>query len=284
MNNENTNPTNTEVTSGVDEALKKETVTEVVNPSSIPVMNQSDVNIENTTNSQTEIQSVQTQEEKPVTIKKENKLLPIIIIVGIIAAIGVGIYFIFFTDKDEEDVLPPIKDDVVSIPPSMGDNWKNGEFTLDNTTIQIYGDYSELEKLGWKVDFVANNIADTKINNNATTEKYALINDSNNTAKVEISFINGNMQPALIKDCQIRYISIKNSQSTTPVDFSLPGEIKTGTTTDQLKEKYGLPNESNIKRNETLKYTIYTYSVDGGVTLNLTVYDDGGLKDFEYWM
>lgn len=283
MNNENTNPTNTEITSGVDEALKKETVTEVVNPSSIPVMDQSDVNIENSSSEVSEEQT-QTVEENTMPVKKENKLLPIIIIIGIIAAIGVGIYFIFFTDKDEEDVLPPIKDDVVSIPPSMGDNWKNGEFTLDNTTIQIYGDYSELEKLGWKVDFVANNIADTKINNNATTEKYALINDSNNTAKVEISFINGNMQPALIKDCQIRYISIKNSQSTTPVDFSLPGEIKTGATTDQLKEKYGLPNESNIKRNETLKYTIYTYSVDGGVTLNLTVYDDGGLKDFEYWM
>lgn len=283
MNNENTNPTNTEITSGVDEALKKETVTEVVNPSSIPVMNQSDVNIENSS-SEVSKEQTQTVEENTIPVKKENKLLPIIIIIGIIAAIGVGIYFIFFTGKDEEDVLPPIKDDVVSIPPSMGDSWKNGEFTLNNTTIQIYGDYSELEKLGWKVDFVANNIADTKINNNATTEKYALINDSNNTAKVEISFINGNMQPALIKDCQIRYISIKNSQSTTPVDFSLPGEIKTGTTTDQLKEKYGLPNESNIERNETLKYTVYTYVADGGVTLKLTVYDDGGLKDFEYWM
>lgn len=283
MNNENTNPTNTEITSGVDEALKKETVTEVVNPSSIPVMNQSDVNIENSS-SEVSKEQTQTVEENTMPVKKENKLLPIIIIIGIIAAIGVGIYFIFFTGKDEEDVLPPIKDDVVSIPPSMGDSWKNGEFTLNNTTIQIYGDYSELEKLGWKVDFVANNIADTKINNNATTEKYALINDSNNTAKVEISFINGNMQPALIKDCQIRYISIKNSQSTTPVDFSLPGEIKTGTTTDQLKEKYGLPNESNIERNETLKYTVYTYVADGGVTLKLTVYDDGGLKDFEYWM
>ena len=281
MNDENT--TNTEVTSGVDEALKKETVTEVVNPSSIPVMNQSDVNIENSS-SEVSKEQTQTVEENTKPVKKENKLLPIIIIVGIIAAIGVGIYFIFFTGKDEEDVLPPIKDDVVSIPPSMGDSWKNGEFTLNNTTIQIYGDYSELEKLGWKVDFVANNIADTKINNNATTEKYALINDSNNTAKVEVSFINGNMQPALIKDCQIRYISIKNSQSTTPVNFSLPGDIKTGTTTDQLKEKYGLPNESNIERNETLKYTVYTYVADGGVTLKLTIYDDGGLKDFEYWM
>ena len=74
-----------------------------------------------------------------------------------------------------------------------------------------------------------------------------------------------------------------NSWSDTPVEFSLPGGIKYGSTIEEIESVYGKPvEEDDIYRSESLKYTEYEYVYDFDIYLTLTIYDDGGLKDFSY--
>lgn len=161
-------------------------------------------------------------------------------------------------------------------------DWKSLSFGLDGKTYKLKNFYSDFSKSGWTMD-TSGFESDTLDPMYKTFSTIRLSNPKYSDAEVKIGLINLASEKKPFDECQYWAITVDNSWSDTPVEFVLPGGIKYGTTLEEIERVYGKPtDEDDIYRSESLKYTEYEYVYDFDIYLTLTVYDDGGLKDFSY--
>ncbi len=161
-------------------------------------------------------------------------------------------------------------------------DWKSLSFGLDGKTYKLKNFYSDFKENGWTMD-TSGFESDTLDSMYKTFSTIRLSNPKYSDAEVKIGLFNMASEKKPFADCQYWAITVDNSWSDTPVDFALPGGIKYGSTLEEIERVYGKPtDEDDIYRSESLKYTEYEYVYDFDIYLTLTIYDDGGLKDFSY--
>lgn len=166
----------------------------------------------------------------------------------------------------------------------LSDDWTSGEFAIEGKPYKLNSDYSTLVDNGWYIDLVEMGYSDGYIlnKNDKTYSTVDLYNDDFEDADVSIGFINNGDGAKDITESQFWAINVDNSYSDTPVEFELPGGIKTGSTLAEIEAVYGKPEEDDIYRSDDLGYTNYSYVYDYSIYLDLTVYDDKGLVEFDY--
>ncbi len=167
---------------------------------------------------------------------------------------------------------------------SLSTDWKSAEFTLDGKSYKVNDDYLKYTANGWTIDLKAAGYEDGYILNkkDKVSTTVDLLNSKFDDADINVGFINLGDSAKDITECQVWGISVDNKYSDTPVDFTLPGGIKNGSTLAEIEAAYGKPEEDDIYRSDDLGYTKYTYDNDLKPQLSLTVWDDGGLTEFEY--
>lgn len=165
-------------------------------------------------------------------------------------------------------------------------DWKSGEFQLDGNSFKLNSDYSTLVSKGWSVDFKKYGYSNGYVLNHKDKllSTLDLENSKFSDSRVTIGIVNLDTAAKDATECQFWAISVNNSYTKTPVDFVLPGGIKSGSTIKEVEKVYGVPESKNIYRAESSGYTVYTYEYDYSIYLKLTIYDTDGLKGFDYKM
>ncbi len=233
--------------------------------------------------------------------KKTNNLI-IVILVAVVVAILVFVVISATTSKSKNDDKKNDKDVVENKDNDKEENnntnndntnddnnnqtipgdWKSLSFGLDGKIYKLKNFYSDFKENGWTMD-TSGFESDTLDSMYKTFSTIRLSNPKYSDAEVKIGLFNMASEKKPFADCQYWAITVDNSWSDTPVDFALPGGIKYGSTLEEIERVYGKPtDEDDIYRSESLKYTEYEYVYDFDIYLTLTVYDDGGLKDFSY--
>ena len=187
-------------------------------------------------------------------------------------------------DDSKEDSKTESKENTTATAPTSGD-WKSAEFTFDGKSYKINDDYTKFKANGWYIDLTKSGYEDGYIlnKNQKVYSTVNFLNDNYKKANVRVGFINLGDKAVDITETQIWAITVDNKYSDTPVDFTLPGGIKNGSTLAEVEAAYGKPtDESDIYRSEDLGYTTYTYDNDLEPELRLTIWDEGGLTKFEY--
>ena len=167
---------------------------------------------------------------------------------------------------------------------SISTDWKSGEFQLEGVNFKINSDYSDLVSQGWSVDFTKYKDDNGFIlkPNTKVLSTLRLENSKYEDARIYVGFINRGTTDKHIKECQFWAIDVDNQFSDTPLSFVLPGGIKNGSTKEEIEKVYGVPEADNIYRSSSSNYTEYTYEYEYSIKFRLTIFDDGGLKGFEY--
>jgi len=243
-----------------------------------------------------------------VNSKKSNNKVVIIVVLVLVVVVVFGVVAYKFLFSNDEILTPPvddsvnnndvIRDDTVisedesvinddnsTVSENVSSDWKSGEFTLDGVSYKLNSNYTDLTANGWSIDLARLGYADGYIlnANDKTTSTIKLESSKFSDADVNIGFVNLGTGAKDITECQFWAITVRNSFSDTPVSFTLPGGIKNGSTLSEIESIYGKPTDpDDIYRSEELKYTVYSYDYDYQVYLKLTIYDDGGLKEFDY--
>lgn len=188
------------------------------------------------------------------------------------------------TTESKDDSKDEPKENTTATTPVSGD-WKSGEFTFDGKSYKINDDYTKFKANGWYIDLSKAGYEDGYIlnKNQKVYSTIDFLNDNYKDADVRVGFINLGDKAVDITETQVWAITVDNKYSDTPVDFTLPGGIKSGSTLAEVEAAYGKPTEEgDIYRSEDLGYTTYTYDNDLEPELRLTIWDDVGLTKFEY--
>lgn len=188
------------------------------------------------------------------------------------------------TTESKDDSKEESKENTTATAPVSGD-WKSGEFTFDGKSYKINDDYTKFKANGWYIDLSKAGYEDGYIlnKNQKVYSTIDFLNDNYKDADVRVGFINLGDKAVDITETQVWAITVDNKYSDTPVDFTLPGGIKSGSTLAEVEAAYGKPTEEgDIYRSEDLGYTTYTYDNDLEPELRLTIWDDVGLTKFEY--
>ena len=173
----------------------------------------------------------------------------------------------------------------------VSDDWTNLEFEFDGSVYKIPFAYNDLETNGWSFDF-----SDYGYENGYELEpnEYILATISlENVAKygedcevdVTIGIINNSDETLDAKECDVysfecdTYWELDEGRPLPPL--TLPGGLTWGATIDEITAVYGEPDDTYRSDSDTLKYTKYTYTTDDGQTMDLTIYDEEGLTQFE---
>lgn len=187
-------------------------------------------------------------------------------------------------DDSKEESKTDSKENTTATAPASSD-WKSAEFTFDGKSYKINDDYTKFKANGWYIDLTKAGYEDGYIlnKNQKVYSTVNFLNDNYKKANVRVGFINLGEKAVDITETQIWAITVDNKYSDTPVDFTLPGGIKNGSTLAEVEAAYGKPTDENdIYRSEDLGYTTYTYDNDLEPELRLTIWDEGGLTKFEY--
>ena len=187
-------------------------------------------------------------------------------------------------EETKDDSKQESKETTTTTAPASGD-WKSAEFTFDGKSYKINDDYTKFKANGWYVDMAKAGYEDGYIlnKNQKVYSTVSFLNDNFKDANVRVGFINLGEKAVDITETQIWAITVDNKYSDTPVNFTLPGGIKNGSTLAEVEAAYGKPtDEDDIYRSEDLGYTTYTYDNDLEPELRLTIWDEGGLTKFEY--
>ena len=202
----------------------------------------------------------------------------------LLIVIGLVFYFVIWPNVfvNKEDNKPPVSDRENS---SFSSNlWTADEFMIDGVLYKLNGSFSSLEESGWSI-----NVEQLGEEGKLSVQKGEKL--SNNITLTSDTYPNGNLQVGIVnlgdierdvRECEIWSIMIDNQNATSPISFMLPGGIQNGSSVAEVIAAYGELEESQIQREEELGYTIYHYSYDYSQYLDLTIYDNGGLLQFNY--
>lgn len=242
---------------------------------------------------------------QPTNKKKDNIIIIVLglLVVGLIVAI----LFFLLTGKDDNKEKDSSKnnDNVVTENENNGssekeDNkiennnnndstsnklpsdWTSMEFIFDGVKYNLTTPYTSFKNNGWEID--GKIYPDEYIikPNTRVVSTVEITNPKYSDTYITIGFLNNTTVEKDITECLVWSINISNDYVDTPVPFELPGGIKYGSSATEIEAAYGKLEEKNLYRSESLKYTVYHYSYDYNKYLDLTVYDDGGLKEISY--
>lgn len=167
--------------------------------------------------------------------------------------------------------------------PSNGSK-ANMRMTLTDTAIlingkkyNIYDTYNKFKNAGWEME-TDEKIVDSK----AKTSIIEITHEKYKNNGILISMINQSDKEKDITECGVWSIKIDNYKKDYPIEFTLPGNIKTGSTIEEIEKAYGKLQKENIYRSEQSGYTKYHYKDENNSYLDLVVYDDIGLRAFTY--
>ena len=217
------------------------------------------------------------KEEVDESFVEDDKKNPLPIIVALIIIIVLGLvgYFV---------VLPNITSNSNKTPSSenntfTNEDWTSGEFMIDGDFYQLNKPFTKFYDKNW--NFEDTDVIKKNLHSGEETEDI-LIKNSFNKSSITIRLINKNDKDTNIKDCLVWSISVDNTGSDDYVEFTLPGQITNGSKELEIESLYGKLEDDDITRDEVALSTTYHYSVDDKKELNLVIFDNGGLKAFEY--
>ena len=167
---------------------------------------------------------------------------------------------------------------------SLPNDWKSMQFIFDGKKYSLISPYTAFKNNGWELDLskLGNPNGYVVKPNTRVLSTIQLYNSKYTDSFIMVGFINSGTVDKDITECDIWSFGVRNTYSKTPISFELPGGIKNGSTHAEVEAAYGKLEEKDIYRSESLKYTTYNYSYDFNKYLKLTVYDDGGVKEFSY--
>lgn len=166
----------------------------------------------------------------------------------------------------------------------LSSNWDSFEFILDGKQFKMLSDYKLLADMGWTFDLADYGYEDGYILNKGdeTTSTIALENEKYEDVEFWVGFCNQGDKACDIKEGQVWATSVSIEWADEYPTIELPGGITWGSTIEEIEKAYGKPKDEPYYA-ESLEYYSYEYkSEDSSNGLTLTIYKDGGLKEFAY--
>lgn len=164
---------------------------------------------------------------------------------------------------------------------NIADNWDSFQFMLDGKLFNMMCDYADLEAEGWSFDLADYGYDDGYVLNRDDGVWGIELEKDGYEITADVGIQNVGDKACDITEGQIWQFSfsIEFEDGKIP-DIVLPGGIKWGSTLEEIEEAYGEPTDEPYYA-ESLNYYSYEYETDLN-SLSLTIYDDGGLKEFKY--
>ncbi len=164
---------------------------------------------------------------------------------------------------------------------SLSNDWKSGEFTLNNKNYKLLFDYTTLKDDGWSFNLADYGYSNGYIMNKGDKVTGTIhVKNPNFDSDVTIGIMNNSDTPKDITQCKIWTIDVDNAFADKPVNFTLPNGIHNGSTLEDVKKAYGEPKDTY--RSDSLGYWNYTYQDEYSKYFKLTIYDDKGVTAFSY--
>ena len=207
----------------------------------------------------------------------EEKKSPFVIIFIVLLLLIIGGIFIFA-------ILPSITVSKSKAPSTTSidnnfssEDWISKEFMIDGVLYKLNQDYSSFANQGWSYSLED----EKKVEAGAkTSNDIKLTSSSYKNNPIQVGFYNSSTRATTIKDCKVYSIMIDNRNTDKPIDFELPGGIRTGSKELEITSIYGKVEEEDITVNDVEGYSTYHYQ-QGNLSLDLTIYENQGLKKFQ---
>ena len=212
-------------------------------------------------------------------IEENNKkgIIFYLLIVLALIVIGLVCYFLIVPNIGHKSNKVQIEENMFS-----SEDWTSGEFMIDGDFYKLKDEFNKLYDKNWNIEDDKYSI-DTKIKASEITDDIKITNSFNKDVKVKIKLKNGTDKDQVLKNCYIYSISIDNTDLDKPLDFTLPGNIIMGSKELEIKSLYGQLDESDIIVDNVSNSVVYQYK-DNSKHLDLTIYENGGLKSFVYYL
>ena len=221
------------------------------------------------------------QEKKKQESKKDekprSKWIWLLLIFGLI----ILVFVVFF-------VVPKVSSNKskISVEENMfsSEDWTSGELMIEDEFYQLEHDFSKLYKNGWDIEDTAypEGIRST-LKGAALSDDIQLVSKFNENSMIQVKLKNKSDKDRQLKNCLIYSITIDNTIDEFKTDFKLPGNIVMGSSELEIQSLYGQLDESLIEKDEVSNYSIYHYE-KGNTNLDLTIFENGGLKAFHYYI
>ena len=217
------------------------------------------------------------EELKKEEPKKSNPvmvLLFVFLFLGVIGGVG-GYVFIPLLFPKTEPVLRKIV---------LSDQLDSGEVSINGEILSLNKPYSHFENRGFSIDssLITKDSEAVLSKKERTSIDYSFYRSSLRGVKMFVGFYNPLDESNIISKCNIYGIRVEYDKEDSNIDFMLPGNIKMHSTVSEIMEQYGEILEDDIKTFTDEGYTIYHYDKEGSYSLDLYIYDDGGLLGFQY--
>lgn len=165
----------------------------------------------------------------------------------------------------------------------ISDDWRNFQFKFDGKAYTMLFDYKDLKDSGWTFDLADYGYSDgyTLNGGDKVSATIDLENDDYD-AQVWIGMANLNSTACDITEGQVWAFECDTSFADGELpELELPGGITWGSTKEEIISAYGEP-ESEPYYSKELGYYSYEYETEDANKFGLIIYDDGGLKQFDY--
>ena len=209
---------------------------------------------------------------------EEDHKSPLVYIFIVFLLAVIGAIFVFA-------ILPNI---MVSKPKSKGtstisntftsEEWTSKEFMIDGVLYKLNKEYSNFANQGWSYSIEDEKKVEA---GEKTSFDIRLTSSDYKNEYLEVGFYNASTRTTTVKDCRVYSVLVNNYESDKPIDFELPGGIRTGSGSLEITSLYGKLGEDQITIDDVGGFSVYHYT-SGSLSLDLTIYDQGGLQAFHY--
>lgn len=213
------------------------------------------------------MQEAREAEEEEEEVSSHNPLIWAFVFL-LVAIIGGLVYFAFFSH-----VL--VKTSNVVEESFSSEEWTNGEFMIDGDLYKLNQTFSRFYQKGWNLE----NKDITTIEGTVTTDLLPVVSSYDEKHIIHIQLTNPTEKALNVDDCIITGVMVDVDSN---AEFTLPGQIMIGSKELEIQSLYGKLEENQIVRDESIKASIYQYR-DQNKNLDLTIYDEAGLKSFHFY-
>lgn len=180
------------------------------------------------------------------------------------------------TDAAEATEKPDNKTNEVSS--DLSSKWEDKQIQIDGKVFTIPFDYSELEKIGYKLDFDDTFIVDAQRQTLAGT----IISPKGN--KIRAMFLNNGTNAKDVRKCQIASFQYDPTSTDNLDDIVFPGGIKIGSAWEDVDKTYGKPEADNIFSDDGYMSYEYEAQAKDGLYVHMTIssFSDSKVTSMEY--